>query len=488
MMSKHRVFGSSVLRPSTTLGMSDVADRWEAEMQQLGHCYPKRSRATRLALCSALLFLLAGLFASPAAAQNLSVDINQGVTRPLPIAIPDFTTQAPAATAAGQTGQLGAQVADVITGDLASSGLFKPLDQLAFTTDVSYPDVLSPRFQNWRTVAAQALVTGFVNAEGDGSITVGCYLYDVFSEKVLVRQGFNTQASAWRRAAHKCADAVYSRLTGETGYFDSRIVYISETGPATNRIKRLAIMDQDGANHRFLTNGQNLVLTPRFAPNQETVAYLSYAGNKPRIYLYDVSTGRQRLLGDFPNMSFAPRFSPDGRTLVFSQARAGNTDIYTIDTQSGRTQRLTNTAGIDTAPSFSPDGRRITFESDRGGSKQIYVMNADGSGQRRISFGDGRYGTPNWSPRGDLIAFTKSGGGKFRIGVMRPDGSGERLLTDSWGDEGPTWSPNGRVIMFFRSRRGGGADLYSVDLTGINERRVATPLDGSDPAWSPLRP
>ncbi|MEE4349397.1 MAG: Tol-Pal system beta propeller repeat protein TolB [Pacificimonas sp.] len=441
-------------------------------------------------LVQGLLLLIAALFlALPAAAQNLSVDINQGISRPLPIAVPDFTTPGTVDTAAGTTTTLGEQVADVITNDLASSGLFRPIDQLAFTTSVSMPDVTAPRYTNWRTIGAQALVTGFVEARGDGTITVGCYLYDVFSQQALVRQGFNTTPRAWRRAAHKCADAVYSRLTGETGYFDSRIVYVSETGPATDRIKRLAIMDQDGANHRFLTNGQNLVLTPRFAPNQETLTYLSYAQNRPRIYIYDVETGSQRLVGDFPNMSFAPRFSPNGRTLVFSQARAGNTDIYTVDVNSGSVRRLTNTPGIDTAPSFSPDGRRITFESDRGGSQQIYVMNADGSGQRRISFGDGaRYGTPVWSPRGDLIAFTRMGGGKFRIGVMRPDGTGERLLTDSWQDEGPTWSPNGRVIMFFRSERGGGAQLHSIDLTGVNERRIDTPLQGSDPAWSPLRP
>ncbi|MGB3723934.1 MAG: Tol-Pal system beta propeller repeat protein TolB [Pacificimonas sp.] len=433
-----------------------------------------------------LFALVLAFITTPALAQNLSVDINQGVSKPLPIAIPAFTTQASVDTPAGNTTELGKRVADVISNDLKSSGLFRPIDPLAFTTTVRYPDVLAPQFASWRTVAAQALVTGFAEAKGDGTITVGCYLYDVFSEEVLVREGFNTTPQYWRRAAHRCADAVYSRLTGEGGYFDSRIVYISETGRATNRIKRLAIMDQDGANHRFLTNGQNLVLTPRFSPTQQTVAYLSYAQNRPRIYLYDIGSGRQQLIGDFPNMSFAPRFSPDGSKLAFSQSRGGNTDVYVMNANGSGVRRLTSAPGIDTAPSFSPDGRRIVFESDRGGSQQIYVMNADGSGQRRISFGDGRYGTPVWSPRGDLIAMTKIGGGKFRIGVMRPDGSGERLLTDSWQDEGPTWSPNGRVIMFFRSRRGGGADLHSIDLTGINERRIPTPLEGSDPAWSPL--
>jgi TolB protein len=438
-------------------------------------------------LISALSALLIAIAAMPAAAQ-LRVDINAGISKPMPIAVPAFTTPALATTVAGDTAALGRQVAEVVSNDLASSGLFKPINPSAFTTTVAYADVLAPRFPNWRTVAAQALVTGFVQVNGNGSITVGCYLYDVFSEEILAREGFSTQPAFWRRAAHKCADAVYSRLTGESGYFDSRIVYVSETGSQTKRIKRLAIMDQDGANHRFLTNGQNLVLTPRFSPSQQTVAYMSFAQNRPRVYVYNIGTGRQTLVGNFPNMSFAPRFSPDGQSLVFSMAQGGNTDIYRMSVNGGTPQRLTSTPGIDTGPSYSPDGSKIVFESDRGGTQQLYVMNADGSDQRRISFGGGRYATPVWSPRGDLIAFTRMGGGGFRIGVMRPDGSGERLLTDSWGDEGPTWSPNGRVVMFFRSQRGGRADLWSVDLTGVNERRIPTPLDGSDPAWSPLLP
>lgn len=438
-------------------------------------------------LISALSALLIAIVAMPAAAQ-LRVDINAGISKPMPIAVPAFTTPALASTAAGDTAALGRQVAEVVSNDLASSGLFKPINPSAFTTTVAYADVLAPRFPNWRTVAAQALVTGFVQVNGDGSITVGCYLYDVFSEEILAREGFSTQPAFWRRAAHKCADAVYSRLTGESGYFDSRIVYVSETGSQTKRIKRLAIMDQDGANHRFLTNGQNLVLTPRFSPSQQTIAYMSFAQNRPRVYIYNIGTGRQTLVGNLPNMSFAPRFSPDGQNLIFSMAQGGNTDIYRMSVNGGTPQRLTNAPGIDTGASYSPDGSKIVFESDRGGTQQLYVMNADGSDQRRISFGGGRYATPVWSPRGDLIAFTRMGGGGFRIGVMRTDGSGERLLTDSWGDEGPTWSPNGRVVMFFRSQRGGRADLWSVDLTGVNERRIPTPLDGSDPAWSPLLP
>ena len=432
------------------------------------------------------------LVAVPAAAV-LRVDINSGIAAPMPIAVPAFATPAPAPTAAGSTGDLGRQVAAVIAADLGSSGLFKPLDPAAFTTNVGYGDVTKPNFGAWRTLAAQALVTGAVSVNPDGNITVACYAYDVFTSEELARQGFVTTAAGWRRAAHKCADLVYSRLTGETGYFDTRIVYVSETGPRTKRIKRLALMDQDGANHRFLTNGQNLVLTPRFAPDDQTITYMSYADNRPRVWLYTLGSGVQTALrpasGDFPSMTFAPRFMPGGGSMVFSMSAGGNTDVYRIDLGSRKVTRLTSAPGIDTAPSPSPDGSKIVFESDRGGTQQLYVMNADGSGQQRISFGEGRYGTPVWSPRGDTIAFTKIGGGQFRIGIMKTDGSGERLLTSSWQDEGPTWAPNGRVIMFFRTAQSGGATaLWTVDLSGQNERKLKTPLDASDPAWSPLLP
>ena len=432
-------------------------------------------------------FMLVLALAAPAAAV-IRVDINTGIASPLPIAVPGFPATADAPTAAGTTTALGGQMASVIAADLGSSGLFRPVD--ASGTPVAAADVTAPHFAAWSALAAQALITGNVTANPDGGITVGCYAYDVVSNEELARQGFVTTAANWRRAAHKCADLVYSRLTGETGYFDSRIVYVSETGPKTKRIKRLAVMDQDGANHRFLTNGQNLVLTPRFAPNQQTLTYMSFADNRPRIWLYTIGTGHQDAVGDTGNMSSAPRFSPDGGTLVYSISQNGTTDIYKMALSDRHVTRLTHGPGISTAPSFSPDGGKIVFESDRGGGQQVYVMNADGSGQHRISFGDGRAGTPVWSPRGDLIAFTRLTSAKHRIAVMKPDGSGERVLTDAYQDEGPTWSPNGRVILFFRTQAGsrGKVDLHSVDLSGANERTIKTPLDASDPAWSPLLP
>jgi TolB protein len=418
----------------------------------------------------------------------LEVDIVGGISAPMPIAIPFMPTPASASTPAGETGALGHQVAQIVANDLKSSGLFNPTGPAGLPA-VAFPQVAAPDFSIWPGTGAQALVQGFVQANGDGKLTVGCYLYDTAARTELTRQGFVVTPALWRRAAHKCADMVYTRLTGEGPYFDSRVVYVSETGPKSRRIKRLAIMDQDGANHRFLTNGQSIVLTPRFAPNQQTIVYMSYVGDKPRAYVYEIGSGRQRLLVAQNAMTFAPRFSPDGRWVIFSMSVNGNTDIYRVSAAGGEPQRLTGGPGIDTGGSYSPDGRRIVFESDRGGSQQLYVMDADGSNQHRISFGAGTYATPVWSPRGDLIAFTRIGGGGFRIGIIAPDGGGEKILTEAWQDEGPSWSPNGRVIMFFRTAQGSGkADLWSVDLTGVNERRIPTPLDGSDPAWSPLLP
>ncbi|HZG09321.1 MAG TPA: Tol-Pal system beta propeller repeat protein TolB [Allosphingosinicella sp.] len=424
---------------------------------------------------------------SPAHAQ-LSVDVSDESAADLTIAVPVMPTPQTVDTEAGNSAVLGRQIAEVVSANLARSGLFRPVGP-AGVRAIGFGEVTAPAFDHWGGMGTAALVQGFVQVNPDGNLTVGCYLYDVALKSELTRNGFVVAPRDWRRAAHKCADAIYSRLSGESPFFDSRIAYIAESGPKEKRIKRLAIMDSDGANHRFLTNGQSTVLTPRFSPDYRQIVYLSYVENRPRIYIYDIGTGRQRVVTESANQTFAPRFSPDGRWILYSMSVAGNTDIYRVSANGGQSQRLTNSPGIDVGGSYSPDGSRIVFESDRSGGQQIYVMNADGSNQRRISFGGGRYATPEWSPRGDLIAFTKIAG-NFRIGVMSPDGGGERLLTNSWQDEAPTWSPNGRVIQFFRTTqgRGGRSSVHQVDLTGVNERRIPTPLEGSDPTWGPLLP
>jgi len=423
-------------------------------------------------VCAAFLAFLGSIVVPAFAA--LHVDVTQGNIQPMPIAIPDFG------------GAQGAQIAGVIRADLDRSGLFRPLDSKSFIEQIKDINV-TPQFANWRAINAQALVTGQAATQPDGRIRADFRLWDVYGEQQMLGLQFTTTPENWRRIAHMISDKIYERITGEKGYFDTRIVFIAESGPLIHRKKRLAVMDEDGANPIFLTNGSYLVLTPRFNPTAQMIAYMSYISGKPRVYLFDLESGRQEMLGNFPNMTFSPRFSPDGNRVAMSLESRGNSDIYVMDLRTRSTTRLTSDPAIDTAPSYSPDGTQIAFESDRGGSQQIYVMNADGSNAHRISFGGGKNGTPVWSPRGDLIAFTKQATGQFRIGVMRTDGSGERVISDGWEDEGPTWAPNGRVLMFTRTEQGGhGSQIWSVDVTGRNERRVLSPGPASDPAWSPL--
>ncbi|HMQ19360.1 MAG TPA: Tol-Pal system beta propeller repeat protein TolB, partial [Sphingopyxis sp.] len=389
------------------------------------------------------------------------------------IAVPAFATPSVQTVSGLRTDTLGRQIAEVIAANLERSGLYAPLGPGSVRA-ITMPEVTAPRFADWQARNAENVVHGFVRATGTGGLVVGCYLYDTDLGSELVRQGYEIQPADWRRAAHKCSDAIYSRLSGESPFFDSRVAYIAESGPKGNRIKRLAIMDSDGGNHRFITNGQALAISPRFSPDYKKIVYVSYLNNRVRVFIYDVAAGTQKLVTESGNATFAPRWSPDGTQILYSMAVGGNTDIYRISAEGGTPVRLTTAPGIDVGGSFSPDGRKIVFESDRSGSQQIYTMNIDGSDQRRISFGGGRYATPEWSPRGDLIAFTRMGGGNFRIGVMTPSGGGERLLTNSWQDEAPTWSPNGRVLQFFRTSPGreGKSTLWQVDLTGVNLRRL----------------
>ena len=425
--------------------------------------------------------IVALLFASPAYA-ILHIDITKGTPEPMPIAVYDLIS------ADANGAQLGQDISSVVAADLERSGLFRPIDKNAFIEKITSGSAL-PTFANWRQINAQGLVTGTIKVGEDGNVRVGFRLWDTFGETQLAGKEFNSLDTNWRRIAHLMADEIYKRITGEDGYFDTRIVYVAESGPQKHREKRLAIMDQDGENHKFLTDGSQLVLTPRFSPNTQEILYMSYAGRQPRVYLRDLQSGQEESLGHFEGMSFAPRFANDGNHVVMSIAHNGSTQIYTMDLRSRKLQQLTNTPGIiNTSPSYSPDGRQIVFNSDRGGSQQIYTMDANGGNVTRISFGTGNYGTPVWSPRGDLIAFTKMTGGEFYIGVMHPDGSGERTLSESYLEEGPTWSPNGRVIAFYKQTRSGRARVYTVDLTGANLREAITPLDASDPAWSPRLP
>jgi TolB protein len=413
------------------------------------------------------------------------VPIIGGDDAPTPIAIPNFIAGSPA------DGEVGVGVSQVITNNLKRSGLFAPIDPAAFIEKITNIDV-QPQFANWKSINAEALVTGRVTRQGDGGLSAAYRLWEVATGRPIAGLQFTTSPENWRRIGHIISDLIYERWTGEKGYFDSRVVFVEEPGSPERRIKRLALMDQDGANVRYLTQGADLVLTPRFSPSTQEITYMEFGQGDPRVYLLNVETGQREIVGNFPGMSFSPRFSPDGQRVIMSLQRGGNSNLFVMDLRSKSTTRLTDTPAIDTSPSYAPDGSRICFESDRGGKPQIYVMAATGGAAQRISFskdedGEGSYSTPVWSPRGDYIAFTKQGGGQFSIGIMKPDGSGERLLTSGFHNEGPTFAPNGRVLMFFRDPGGNsGPSLFTIDVSGRNEQRVPTPGFASDPAWSPL--
>lgn len=432
---------------------------------------------------------LIGAALLPAAAraqQSTVIDVTRARTDPIPIAVPDLAGGSPDAQ------RFGRDIARVVTNNLRGSGLFRPVDRQAF---IQTPEAAAqtPRFQDWRVIGAQALVTGRVETQPGNRIRVEFRLWDVLPETQLQGTAYTAEAANWRQIAHVVSDVIYERLLGERGYFDTRIVYVAETGPRDRRTRRLAIMDQDGENNRFLTDGRFQALTPRFHPDARRIAFMSFAGNQPRVFLFDLDSGRQEVLGNFGGMTLSPRFSPDGRSVILSAARGNDTNIFIVDLATRRERQLTSGGSLDVSPCFSPDGTQIVFNSDRGGDQQLYVMDASGANVRRISFGRGRYATPVWSPRGDLIAFTRFGGGGFAIGVMRPDGSGERILTEGWQMESPSFAPNGRVLVFYRETRatdargsGFSARLAQIDIAGFNERQVITPTDATDPSWSPL--
>ncbi|WP_375615833.1 Tol-Pal system beta propeller repeat protein TolB [Bartonella sp. AP58NXGY] len=408
---------------------------------------------------------------------QLKGTISSADFNPIPIAITDFISN----------DSIGSKITAVVTADLERSGLFLPLDKANFVENISNPNK-QPHFAYWQKIKAQGLVTGQVMREIDGRLRVDFRLWDVFGERQLKGRRFYTATERWRRVAHIIADEIYSEMTGESGYFDTRIVFIDETGPQNARIKRLAMMDQDGANLIYMSDGSELVLTPRFSPKRQEMTYMAYEDHQvPHVYLQQIEMGQRELIGTFNNMTIAPRFSSDGQKVIMSLLQNdGSANLYTMDLRTRTMTRLTTTSAIDTSASYSPDGKQIVFSSDRSGKPQIYKMNADGSDIQRISSNEGSYSTPIWSPRGDYIAFTKQLDGQFSIGVMRPDGQGERILTTGFHNEGPTWAPNGRVLMFFRKNPGMGPKIYTIDITGRNERQLPTPNDASDPAWSPL--
>jgi TolB protein len=440
----------------------------------------RRGGALRRVLAAAALALATAagalsLGTAPAEAQLRITVTPGGSFQPMPIAVPQF----------GGDPALAQQISQIVASDMTTSGYFTVLDPNSYLEKTVGADV-TPNFNNWKGIGAQAVIAGTVSRQG-GQVVAQIRVWDVFGGSQVVGTQVGTSGDNIRRLAHIAADAAYSSLTGFKGFFDSRVVFVDESGPKSNRVKKLAIMDWDGANVRYLTRGQELVLTPRFSPSSQQVAYMAYGQGEPKVFVLNVASGARQLVGDFPNMTFAPRFSPDGNTLVFSMQKEGNANIFAMAMGGGGVRQISDGAAIDTSPSFSPDGSQIVFESDRGGTQQLYVMSASGGPAKRISFGSGRYATPVWSPDPDnpFIAFTKQDGSGFKIGVMKPDGSGERIIAESFHAEGPTFAPNGRYVMFFKDE-GGNTTLWLADVTGHVQTQIRTPAGASDPAWSPL--
>jgi len=414
---------------------------------------------------------------SAARAQDRYLDVRPGGEfKPVSIAVTNF-----AGENTGPNHPTG-----VIINNFRHSVFLNPLDPKTFISDTAPLDQ-APQMDPWKAINAQFVVTGRSTRTADGRLQTEFRLWDVTSGQQIAGQQYVTDPSNGRRVAHIISDTIFSRITGEKGFFDTRVVFVDETGSRDRRRKRLAIMDQDGANVRYLTRGDDLVVTPRFSPSSQDITYMSFGAADPKVLLLNIETGQREVVGNFPGMTFSPRFSPDGQKIVMSLSQGASSNLFTMDLRSRNTTRLSDSSSIDTSPSYSPDGAQIAFESDRGGTQQIYIMSSSGSAPRRVSFGDGRYSTPVWSPRGDYIAFTRQKGSSFGIGVMKPDGSGERILTEGFHNEGPTWAPNGLFLMFFRDVPGqGGPRLFMVDLYGRGEFPVPTPSYASDPAWSPL--
>ncbi|MDZ5760921.1 Tol-Pal system beta propeller repeat protein TolB [Lyticum sinuosum] len=416
----------------------------------------------------------------------LKIDVNKGHFEPLPIAIQTFTP------INSESNGISSTLTKIVSDDLESSGLFKPINDSAFPEVVDFSN--RPNFEKWRKINVNALLVGKVEViPQEQAVKLMFRIWDVYSEKQLEAMIYKIKYTSWRRLAHKVADKIHYKITGDSGYFDSHIVYISETGSGKNRKKRLAIMDQDGNNLRYLSDDNNIVITPRFDPKNNRIAYMSYYKRVPQVFVIDILTGIKTKIGDFQGMSFAPRFAPDGKTMAMSVAKNGSTSIYEVDilnkVNGGGMRRLTNDNGtISTSPSYSPDSSKIVYSSDREGRSQLYIMNRDGTNSYRISSGDGTYATPVWSPRGDYIVFTKIKSGQFFIGIIKPDGTDERIMTSSWLEEGPDWAPNGRAIIFTRQERGKGSKICAIDITGYGERIINTETSASDPAWSPLLP
>ena len=428
---------------------------------------------------------LCSLFVSQIKANEESVTIDKGVIEPVYIAICPFF---------GEESKNDV-ISMIVKSDLSSTGLFLPIKENAFLQNISSYNV-DVAYQNWNAIHARYLVFGDVQYVENNKVKVRFKLYDILLQRKEVEYVLEGNIRSLRKMAHLVSNEIYKRITGSEGYFDTKVAYVSVTRQRNGKkINRLAIMDHDGAAHKFLTDGSNIVLTPRFSPDKDELIFFAYGEKVVRgrrktlvgnLYKYSFDTNTiTAVFKDSPYMNYAPRYSPDGKKLLYSMSNdSGYSSLYVMDLATKSVKRLTRGACIDTSPCYSPDMKKIVFNSDRGGSQQIYMMNVDGSDIHRVSFGKGRYATPVWSPDGKWIAFTRMWGRKFYIGIMKPDGSKERLLACGHLVESPAWAPNSRVLMFAHQDRSGTERMHSIDITGYNQREIPTPMDGITPEWA----
>lgn len=432
------------------------------------------------------LVLAVVCFCLPAYAE-LKVDIVAGAVEPISVAVQKFEVGSHAST------RDAAMLRDVVDNDLKSTGLFRIVNRNALPEFVKMGDM--PDFKLWSAVRAQVLVQAKLTRQVDDMYRLEFYVWDVQGGEQIEAQSLVASKKSMRRLAHIMADAIYERLTGEVGYFDTQIVFITETGPMGERVKRMAIMDQDGYNMRYLSDDKTFVMSPSFSPNMHTVVFLSYRDEDPMIWTLDLETGEQRRLGQFGGMNFAPQFSPDGRRIALSLVKRGVTHIYEYDIENKTLRQLTSGGTINTSPSYSPDGKKMAYNSNRSGSQQIHVLDLESGQQERITFGAGRYATPAWSPDGRFIAFTKIADDTFYIGIMSPTGRNEKILAGGWFMEAPSWAPGSRRLVYYETEKDDDdierhSHIRTVDIMGQNIYEIKLPdgVHGMEPTWSPRLP
>ncbi len=431
-----------------------------------------------LLLLLATFLLLCGLL-DRASWSKVYIDIRSPSFRKFPLAVAPFR-----AVSSQAEMRLGDRVTDILNDDLNITGFFSVIDGRsagALGSQAAEKGVENVDFQGWSGSGAEALVIGEVTYK-ENALVLEARLYDVVKKEMILGKRYTGEIHDLSRMVHRFADEVVFALTGEQGFFQTKIVYVSQ---ATGK-KEISLMDFDGRNATRLTHHNSICLSPRFSPDGTRIAFTSYKSGNPDIYIKDLRTGAERRAFRYPGLNISPSWSPDGQRLAMTLSKDGNSEIYTARLDGSDLQRVTDHPGIDVSPTWSPDGRRIAFVSNRGGTPQIYAMDASGQNVQRLTF-EGTYNThPSWSPRGDRIAFDATVRGEHNICTIQADGANFKVLTANLSQcEMPSWSPDGRNLVF-SSNRNGVPNIYLIDAEGTRIKRLTFEKGGDTyPNWSP---